>query len=133
MSSIETLEKSYETLLGLPVQLLIKKPIDIVKDIKSPLSVNIAVGSFSNNTNLAAQIYGVLYKETNVVTTSLFEPLDGGIGEFANTICRLLTKRFGLPTYVSVSTTVGLVIDSSDQISVIDTCVKTISIKLNDN
>lgn len=128
MAVIHTIERSFETPLGTSILLLITKSKDHTNDKKSPLSVNISFSTPESQASnmLITTIYGVPYKHTEALTTVLLDTSEDKVKDFALTTCKILVKRFKLPCYVSISSSSSEPWDFSENINIIEVCIKNI-------
>ncbi|AAS51349.1 ACR123Cp [Eremothecium gossypii ATCC 10895] len=119
MTQTKTADYTVSTLGGDDVRLLVTMPVELTASKKVPVSIVVSGRCDGVNEELAATVYGVPYKGSDVVTSVLLDTADNRIRDFGSTFCRVLVKKVGLPCYVSVSSSVGRMLDSGDQLAVI--------------
>ncbi|AGO11372.1 AaceriACR123Cp [[Ashbya] aceris (nom. inval.)] len=119
MALTKTADYTVNTLVGDEVRLLVTMPVELGASKKVPVSVVVAGRGDSVSDELAATVYGIPYKGSDVVTSVLLDTADNRIRDFVSTFCRVLVKKVGLPCYVSVSSTAGRMLDGGDQLAVI--------------
>ncbi|AET38147.1 uncharacterized protein Ecym_2415 [Eremothecium cymbalariae DBVPG len=129
MSITKTNQHVFETFLGNQIELLITKPTDASQSKKVPLSIIISTSASNGvgNNNLLATVYGIPYRDNEPVTTMLVGLEHDETKDFVTRLCRILVKKFCLPTYVSLSGRPGQSLSSAEQLSIIERCIEHVT------